>query len=94
VQTNDVQGMIPRRTCGHRSLVPTKPHLEGPYEPADSIPEDHCAGGFYVLVPILLLYLMLGEVFELVVAQATPIADLFPPGTFDEVNFPCLWHSF
>jgi uncharacterized membrane protein len=47
-------------------------------------------GGFFVLLPILLLYLMLGEAFELVVALATPIADLFPPGTFDKVSFPVL----
>ena len=47
-------------------------------------------GGFLVLLPILLLYLMLGEAFELVVALATPITDLFPPGTFDKVSFPVL----
>lgn len=47
-------------------------------------------GGFFVLLPILLLYLMLGEAFELVVALATPIADLFPRGTFDKVSFPVL----
>ena len=35
-------------------------------------------GGFLVLLPILLLYLMLSEAFELVVARATPLADLFP----------------
>jgi uncharacterized membrane protein len=47
-------------------------------------------GGFVVLLPILLLYLMLSEAFELVVALAMPIADLFPRGTFDKANFPVL----
>ena len=48
------------------------------------------AGGFFVLLPIVLLYLILAEMLELVVALATPIADLFPKGTFDEAQFPVL----
>ena len=47
-------------------------------------------GGLFVLLPVLLLYLVLAEALELVVALATPIADLFPKGTFDEVPFPVI----
>jgi uncharacterized membrane protein len=36
------------------------------------------------------LYLILVETLGLVVALATPIADLFPKGTFDEPRFPVL----
>ena len=45
-------------------------------------------GGLFVLLPLLLLYLLLDEMFELVVALATPIADLFPKDTFEDVNMP------
>jgi len=45
-------------------------------------------GGLFVLLPILLLYLLLTEALGLIVALATPIADLFPKGTFDEINHP------
>jgi uncharacterized membrane protein len=48
------------------------------------------AGGVLVLLPLLLLYLLLAELLELVVALATPIADLFPKGTFDKINAPVL----
>ena len=47
-------------------------------------------GGLFVLLPLLLLYLLLVEMLQLVVALATPIADLFPQGTFDQVNAPVL----
>ena len=47
-------------------------------------------GGLFVLLPLLLLYLLLAELLELVVALATPIADLFPQGTFDKINAPVL----
>ena len=40
-------------------------------------------GGLFVLLPLLLLFLLLAEVMELLVGIATPIADLFPQGTFD-----------
>ncbi len=43
-------------------------------------------GGFLVLLPILLLILILVEVVDLVVGLATPITDLFPAGTFDDIN--------
>lgn len=47
-------------------------------------------GGLFVLLPLILLYLLLAEMLELVVALAAPIADLFPKGTFDRVNMPVL----
>jgi len=45
-------------------------------------------GGLLVLLPLVLFYLLLAELLELVVALATPIADLFPKGTFDQVKMP------
>jgi len=45
-------------------------------------------GGIFVVLPIVLLYLLLSEMLELVVAIATPIADLFPEGTFDKIAHP------
>jgi uncharacterized membrane protein len=39
--------------------------------------------GLLVMLPILVLYLTLRELIEIMVGVATPIADLFPPGTFD-----------
>ncbi len=47
-------------------------------------------GGFFVLLPLLLFYLLLGEILEVVVALAAPIADFFPRKTFEQVNFPVL----
>jgi len=47
-------------------------------------------GGLFVLLPLVLFYLVLTEMLHLVVALATPIADLFPKGTFDQVNLPVL----
>jgi uncharacterized membrane protein len=47
-------------------------------------------GGLFVLLPVVLLYLILAEVMQLAVALATPIADLFPKGTFDKVASPTL----
>ena len=47
-------------------------------------------GGLLVLLPVLLLYLLLAETLPLIIALATPIADLFPKGTFDRINFPVL----
>jgi uncharacterized membrane protein len=45
-------------------------------------------GGLFVLLPLILLYLLLSELLQVVVALATPIADLFPKGTFDQVKMP------
>jgi uncharacterized membrane protein len=47
-------------------------------------------GGVFVLLPVLLLYLLIAEALGLIVALATPIADLFPKGTFDQINSPVL----
>jgi uncharacterized membrane protein len=47
-------------------------------------------GGLLVLLPVLLLYLLLAEMLPLIIALATPIADLFPKGTFARINFPVL----
>ena len=47
-------------------------------------------GGLFVLLPVLLLYMLLAEALQLVVALATPIADLFPKGVFAKVNAPVL----
>lgn len=45
-------------------------------------------GGLFVLLPLIIFYLLLAEMLELIVMLATPIADLFPKGTFDRVNAP------
>ena len=47
-------------------------------------------GGLFVLLPLILFYLLLAELLQLVVVLATPIADLFPKGTFDQLNMPVL----
>ncbi|PQP34080.1 hypothetical protein C6A37_09625, partial [Desulfobacteraceae bacterium SEEP-SAG9] len=47
-------------------------------------------GGLFVLLPVLLLYLLLSEALDLIVVLATPIADLFPKGTFDQIKSPAL----
>ena len=47
-------------------------------------------GGLFVLLPIILLYLALGKVIEVLVAMATPFADLFFPGRFNDTRFPVL----
>lgn len=39
--------------------------------------------GLVVLIPVVILYLALRELFELMVHMATPIADMFPPDMFD-----------
>jgi uncharacterized membrane protein len=45
-------------------------------------------GGFLVLLPLLLLFLIISEALDLVVALATPIAALFPEGALDLTKFP------
>ena len=39
--------------------------------------------GLVILIPIVILYVTFRELLELMVGLATPIADLFPEGTFD-----------
>ena len=45
-------------------------------------------GGLFVLLPLILLWLGLSEIAGLLVAMATPIADLFPAGVFEELTAP------
>ena len=45
-------------------------------------------GGFFVLLPLLLLFLIISEALDLVVALATPIAALLPEGTLELSKFP------
>lgn len=48
-------------------------------------------GGFGVLFPLLLFYILLVEILELVVAMASPITDAaFPPGYLEDVEFPIM----
>ena len=42
--------------------------------------------GLAILLPVVLVFLAVKEIFELLVGIATPIADLFPVGTFDEIK--------
>lgn len=45
-------------------------------------------GGLFVLLPLLLFYLLFSELMDVIVALATPIADLFPEETFDSLSDP------
>jgi uncharacterized membrane protein len=47
-------------------------------------------GGVFVLLPVLVLCLLFKEVFDLIVAAATPITPLFPQGAFDTIKLPVL----
>ena len=47
-------------------------------------------GGVLIVLPLLLFYMLLSEILGMVVALATPIADLFPKETFDEVKMTVL----
>jgi uncharacterized membrane protein len=40
-------------------------------------------GGLLVVLPLLLFYLLFSELLDLIIALATPIAGLFPAGTFE-----------
>ena len=42
--------------------------------------------GLVILLPVVLVFLAIKEIFAMLVGIATPIADLFPPGTFDHVK--------
>jgi len=46
------------------------------------------SGGFFVLMPLVMFYLLVDEMIELLVALATPIADLFPRGLFENIELP------
>lgn len=45
-------------------------------------------GGMFVLLPLLIFYLLFSELIEVIVALATPIAGLFPDGTFAKLSDP------
>ena len=47
------------------------------------------AGGFFVLLPIVLIILVLAEVFGIVLGLVEPIADLFPETTVFCVCLNC-----
>jgi len=47
-------------------------------------------GGLVVLLPLLLFYLLFTELMGIIVALATPIADLFPEDTFDKLSDPVI----
>lgn len=42
--------------------------------------------GLVILLPVVLVFLALKEIFAMLVGIATPIADLFPEGTFEHVK--------
>lgn len=44
--------------------------------------------GLFVLLPLMLLWIGLKEIGGLLTEMATPIADLFPAGTFDRLTTP------
>ena len=48
------------------------------------------AGGFFVVLPMMLIYTMLGETLELATALAQPIVDLLPEGFMEGAQFPDL----
>jgi hypothetical protein len=39
---------------------------------------------------VLLLYLLLDEIIDILIALVSPIADLFPRGLFDKIELPGL----
>jgi uncharacterized membrane protein len=47
-------------------------------------------GGLFILLPVLLLFMLLSEALQMVVALATPIADLFPEEAFAKAEAPVL----
>ncbi len=44
------------------------------------------AGGFFFLLPAVLMYLIFGQIFDLAIALGTPIADLLPENAFGGVE--------
>lgn len=42
--------------------------------------------GLVILLPVVLVFLAIKEIFAMLVGIATPIADLFPEGTFDHIK--------
>lgn len=56
--------------------------MHGPRRISEAL-KSMLVGGLFVLVPLLLLVIVVAQALGLLVAIATPIADLFPSGTFD-----------
>ena len=48
------------------------------------------SGGVFVLLPLLLFCMLAMQVFQVLIVLATPIADLFPMGIFDNLSYPGL----
>jgi uncharacterized membrane protein len=48
------------------------------------------SGGILVLLPLVMLYLLLDQIIDILIALATPIADLFPGELFDNLKLPGL----
>lgn len=48
-------------------------------------------GGFFIVLPLLLLFVLLGEIVEAVIGLAEPIAELFPKEWFDEESEQVAW---
>ncbi len=51
-------------------------------------------GGLFILLPLMLLWIGLKEIGGLLEAMATPIADLFPKGVFDNLTAPGVVATF
>lgn len=47
-------------------------------------------GGLFALLPLMLLWMLVGQALGLVVSLATPIADLFPPSWFQDLPAPSI----
>lgn len=45
-------------------------------------------GGFLILLPLLLFFMLLTEIIDMIIGLATPLADLFPAGLFDDPQYP------
>ncbi len=45
-------------------------------------------GGLLILFPLLIFYVLMGEILDVIIALATPIAALFPEDTFDYLSDP------
>jgi uncharacterized membrane protein len=48
------------------------------------------AGGFFVVLPMMLIYMLLDETLEAATALAKPIVDLLPKGFMEGARFPTL----
>jgi uncharacterized membrane protein len=44
----------------------------------------HIVIGFFAMLPVLLLYLLLGQLFDMAIALTTPITDVLPDSAFSD----------